>query len=835
MVSSGHRPILAFACFLAVVTAALVLFWASSDSRPTQAKDNFDLSFVVKNCNGLRDGTSLHTTMWSDAGIKGQDTTPNDGVPDCLQAPAVGEVLTADTVTDQSTFLCIPGRLGIADCPLSGFAEGAKNFSSVVNYVPTGYQIAGAPGGLPALPVGTLVGGSDNVVKLAALSQSNDCSSSTYVGFLFYNIALPDVGIPSNPGDPRTSSNIAFPRNEGQNDRFGAWQVGSPPPNGGANNIVDNTTAPVNVADPTSLPITNYPSFLLDLFDPDFTPGGPDGPLAPIVPIAVYGGLAQPVPASTDWVPLYFVQFAPGALKTLTGNWVAPHPFSRTDTSLGSPNLAVLNDPSAVKASKSTIQDFCSAVLSQTMLKGTTTGGTRYKTPVANTWRDPFTNNTGTTVNDLHLVFDTGKLIKKVISIAGGNAPDTWTWQINAEGVNTPSDCAHAADNTVDITATGGTTVPNGGKVTVLVQTCAAQTALSATAQWTLNAVNTGSTFVVPNEQVFTYLYENWVMSLRDKDGDGRENSFDTCPNSSDGPGVAPFSGATEFDQDGDGLYNSCDADPGFTGGGTVPCQTPPPPAPTPTPVIPDPCTAHVASVDADSDFFDNRQDNCPLNANGLDTDNGAWDNQKESELGVVSYAAVAPDGGPKTDGMGDACEAGADDTLANGEFQVRGVVTPKCIGGTDADKDGYCVEDKDAGFDAAAGTNAVKHALWTYPLIGATSGDTDQDTLGIKSDWQETYMGLDGAKRCARDTTISNEPLPDRWSFDMNDDRKASLSDILSYIAVYNFATTTAALRRFDQDQNGVAGLSDILSFIAVYNFSCVLGPNDANAAYNP
>ncbi len=678
MQSSGQHPIRVLVAFLAVAAAALILFWASSDARPTEALNNFDATFTVKNCNALPP-----IAPWTGAfpgypgGIDGADLTgPGgaggpDGIADCTpgQSPTA-EILATNTTADLTNRLCLPGRVSVADCAASAFGPnlGAKNFSSVINYVPNGYQInckGACPGSMASdaglgadLDVGEFVGGGDNSVNLQAATQGQ-CTSNFNVPFFFYNVALPDT-----PADPRASGNIAFPRNEGQPDRNGAWLVGAVPPDGGADNVTDANAD--NKADSGTTALANYPSYLLDLFDPDFLPGTGDNAdgganLIPVLPIAVYGGLTQPVPASTDWTALYFVQFAPGALATGTGLWTTPHPFSRTAAALGAPNVAVLNDPTAVKGSVSAIQDFCTVVRSTTMLVGTGGNGhTRFKTPTA----------------------------------AG------------------------------------------------------------------------------------TYFSQNIVVSQRDADGDGRENAFDTCALTSDGPAT--------WDTDLDGINDSCDPDPGVS----------------------------CCSGDFDGDGFSNEQDNCPQVDNGVAPTDPGDNGQKDSELGVASYASAAPDGGVKTDSIGDLCEA--NDLVANGAFQLYGQVSPKCIGGTDADADGYCVADKDVGQDAVA----ARHNVWTSPL---TLADTDQDlAAGVKSDWAETFMGTDGAQRCAADTTANNEGTPDRWAFDFDDDRKAALGDILKYIPVFN----TNGTPRWDQNQDGRTDLADILSFIPVFNVSCTPTP---------
>jgi hypothetical protein len=730
---SGRRPIL-LVSLLAAVVAALTLFIANSDSPTTQAMNNFDMSTGIKQCNALP-----AAAPWTTFGIGG--------------APACADVLTANTAIDLTTSLCVPGAAGRsgpgAGCPASSFAEGSKNFSSILNYYPSGYQIAGD--GLAALDPGEKVGGGANLVFLGLLN--NGCSGSFPVSFLFTNVkALPltstvalGVEITSvtsgTPGkvttaNPHGFSNgdivfihgnvggtpvirgyykvanktattfelhdindnnvvvttgvaggvvmlIAHPRDQGKKDRFGAWGIGAPP--GPANDDPADTVVDIDgvpdVADggTANPPIsTAYPSYLLDLFDPDFIAGVSNGPLEPVLPVALYGGLSIPTGASTDWVPLYFATFKTADLAAAFTD--SRNPLGRLDTAAGGyVSVVVLNDPTSVKASPSPIDDFCSEVISSTMLLGTGgNGNVRFKTPVAS-----------------------------------------------------------------------------------------------------------GTKF-----------FQSWNMSQRDADGDGRENAFDSCPYSADAPG-----GAAGFDTDGDGLYNSCDPVPGT-----------------------------AAAGDIDVDGFENGGDNCAFTAN-----NSGADNQKESELGAATYAAAAPDGGAKTDGIGDACDfsgyvggtktapAGASATVANGDYDIRAIVIPKCNGKgvteTDADGDGYCASDQDTA-SGGSDANATKHTAWASPLTGASSGDTDGDITGARSDWQETFQTLDATHRCAHDTTPNNESGLDRWAFDFDDNKQAGLADVLSYIPVY----LTTGNPRWDQNQDGSVGLADILSFIPVYLSSCTV-----------
>ncbi len=107
-------------------------------------------------------------------------------------------------------------------------------------------------------------------------------------------------------------------------------------------------------------------------------------------------------------------------------------------------------------------------------------------------------------------------------------------------------------------------------------------------------------------------------------------------------------------------------------------------------------------------------------------------------------------------------------------------------------------------------------------PLACQQLPDCDHDTVGVRNDFQEIFMGTDFQTRCAADITANNEFGTDKWPFDFNDDRKAALADILAYIPVFN----TTGNARWDQNQDGYVKLADILSYIPVFNLSCIPGP---------
>jgi hypothetical protein len=102
-----------------------------------------------------------------------------------------------------------------------------------------------------------------------------------------------------------------------------------------------------------------------------------------------------------------------------------------------------------------------------------------------------------------------------------------------------------------------------------------------------------------------TYVFTGYSQSSRDHDGDGIENNLDTCAFDAT-PGWDPRINDAVNDPDGDGIPGQDDLGQAGeqlqTGTG---CD--------PTPL--------TAVADSDSDTFLNREDNCPLTANGAQTD----------------------------------------------------------------------------------------------------------------------------------------------------------------------------------------------------------------------
>ena len=279
--------------------------------------------------------------------------------------------------------------------------------------------------------------------------------------------------------------------------------------------------------------LARYPHFLNLMLDPD----GPHGPIPPLKPRARYAG-DYPVAGSNMLIEL--VILSPGQIAQLPG--------IRTQmvSGMGYVFLTMLNNPVDQAEKPGSVSDFCTALMSTTLLYGNTT------------------NNPATAADE------SGFIATK----------------------NPPS---------------------NSG------------------------VLGSG-----------THMQRNFSQSERDADGDGWENDFDPCPFTPD-PLWQPRLQCTHVgpgDHDCDGLPDSCDPDPQ---------GAPPEPDPIPGTNCVDPNT----QSDCDLDGYNNRQDICPLVANGcknnvcnLNIYNPIWDNQSDEDGKVTNV-----DLGPSPDSIADVCD----------------------------------------------------------------------------------------------------------------------------------------------------------------------------------
>jgi hypothetical protein len=128
-----------------------------------------------------------------------------------------------------------------------------------------------------------------------------------------------------------------------------------------------------------------------------------------------------------------------------------------------------------------------------------------------------------------------------------------------------------------------------------------------------------------------------------------------------------------------------------------------------------------------------------------------------------------------------------------------------KCLD-PDSDGDGWRDPEDYCTFEATP--------WWTPP------GDDDCDGF---SSADEIFMGTDPDVRCMNTNTPDDEGMPDAWPFDRNDNQRADLADVLSYIPVFNsFFPIPPYDPRYDLDASGGITLADVLSYIPVFNLLC-------------
>lgn len=239
-----------------------------------------------------------------------------------------------------------------------------------------------------------------------------------------------------------------------------------------------------------------------------------------------------------------------------------------------------------------------------------------------------------------------------------------------------------------------------------------------------------------------THLLQAYARSARDADNDGYENGFDTCPFTANLDADPRTSTGPDLPAPGDGLDSACDTTPGAT------------------------------FNDADSDGYSNRLDNCPLVANPDQADN--------NEVSVNLFPA---DGGPGSDGIGDACDPGS---VPDGSARSATVKNAICNGTADSDLNNASVKQPD-GF----------------------------------CDPEETYLGtlVSGAGSACPVTTANAA-----WPPDFNNDRIVNVTDrtqlVLRISSDPNI--TIPANKRFDLNRSGTIAISDRTAEINFIGMIC-------------
>jgi hypothetical protein len=94
-----------------------------------------------------------------------------------------------------------------------------------------------------------------------------------------------------------------------------------------------------------------------------------------------------------------------------------------------------------------------------------------------------------------------------------------------------------------------------------------------------------------------------------------------------------------------------------------------------------------------------------------------------------------------------------------------------------------------------------------------------------------ETTIGTVASQHCAANSGISNEPLPDAWPPDFNDNQLVNGADVLSFNLAFghpatdppiNIGGTLIPLTRFDLNASGLVNGSDVLQMNPFFSKRC-------------
>ena len=107
----------------------------------------------------------------------------------------------------------------------------------------------------------------------------------------------------------------------------------------------------------------------------------------------------------------------------------------------------------------------------------------------------------------------------------------------------------------------------------------------------------------------------------------------------------------------------------------------------------------------------------------------------------------------------------------------------------------------------------------WLVPV-----GDDDCDGFTTTI---ESFVGTDPLDACAADSGSNNEPPPDQWPVDMNDNQRANTLDVAFYVGKLNsFAPGPPYTARLDLTTNGVVNTLDLAPFVPLLNKVCSTPP---------
>jgi hypothetical protein len=187
------------------------------------------------------------------------------------------------------------------------------------------------------------------------------------------------------------------------------------------------------------------------------------------------------------------------------------------------------------------------------------------------------------------------------------------------------------------------------------------------------------------------------------------------------------------------------------------------------------PTSANPGQEDGDGDAVGDVCDNCPAVSNSAQTDTDV-DTIGNSCDNCPSISNIGQDNQDE-DEYGDACEAP----------QCVTVVNHWAVPAGDDDCDGY-------------------------PSSVAASGKAPESSIGTLT-----------LTKCAVTAGPNNEPLPDAWPVDFNDDQKATILDVATFSAVFGSMSPGPPYNvRHDFNADGKITILDVAQYSAFFGKSC-------------
>ncbi len=86
-----------------------------------------------------------------------------------------------------------------------------------------------------------------------------------------------------------------------------------------------------------------------------------------------------------------------------------------------------------------------------------------------------------------------------------------------------------------------------------------------------------------------------------------------------------------------------------------------------------------------------------------------------------------------------------------------------------------------------------------------------------------ESFIGTDPGRHCASTPATQDEPAPDLWPLDFDDNQTADLGDVLKYNLPFGAVDPDPLYsKRLDLNADGSINLGDLLQYNFVFGESC-------------